>query len=100
MFWISYLRFSAVWLLNRFFMLLPAVAMLVAAGCATQQVSNDLPVICVDTPQVGKCGGKKPGFYYDYPSDTCRPFQYGPCHGPVPFSSRDQCETTCVARGK
>ncbi|MBP6582556.1 MAG: proteinase inhibitor I4 serpin, partial [Chromatiaceae bacterium] len=41
-----------------------------------------------------------PGFYYDYPSDTCRPFRYGSCHGPVPFTSRDLCDQTCVARGK
>ena len=70
------------------------------SGCATEPKSNDLLVICVDTPQVGKCAGKTPGFYYDYPSDTCRPFRYGTCHGPVAFTSRDQCEATCVSRGK
>lgn len=70
------------------------------SGCASEPKSNDLPVICVDSPLQGKCAGNKPGFYYDYPSDTCRPFRYGPCHGPVHFTSRDQCEATCVARGK
>ncbi|NCA89155.1 MAG: hypothetical protein EOM92_09630 [Gammaproteobacteria bacterium] len=80
--------------------LLSALTLLVFSGCASQQATNDLPVICVDTPQVGKCAGKTPGYYYDYPSDTCRPFRYGPCHGSLHFISRDECEATCVARGK
>ena len=80
------------------FLLLCGGAALLFSGCASQPASNDLPVICVDTPQVGKCAGNTPGFYYDYPSDTCRPFRYGPCHGPLRFTSRDQCEATCVAR--
>lgn len=71
-----------------------------SAGCESQKVSNDLPIICVDTPQLGKCNGSTPGFYYDYASDTCRPFRYGPCNGPMHFSNREQCEATCVARGK
>jgi len=85
--------------LIRLMVAVPVVAMLFA-GCETQQVSNELPLICVETPQLGKCNGSTAGFYYDYPSDTCRPFRYGPCHGRVPFSSRDLCESTCVARGK
>ena len=80
-------------------MALPVVA-IVFAGCESQRVSNELPIICVDTPQLGKCNGSIPGFYYDYPSDTCRPFRYGPCNGPMHFSNREQCEATCVARGK
>ncbi len=71
------------------------------AGCAvTQQKSNDLPVHCLDKPKAGQCNGTTPGFYYDYPSDTCRGFKYGTCHGPIPFTSRDACEQVCVARGK
>jgi hypothetical protein len=76
------------------------LAMTLVTGCTTDAPKNDLPVICVDSPLQGKCAGSKPGFYYDYPSDTCRPFQYGACHGPMHFISRDQCEATCVARGK
>ncbi len=75
-------------------------ALTLITGCATQTPNNDLPVSCVDSPLGGRCMGNKPGFYYDYPSDTCRPFRYGPCHGPVQFTSREQCEATCVARGK
>jgi hypothetical protein len=86
-------------------LLLPLVLVLVlvlVAGCASTQeaVANDLPVHCIGTPQAGKCEGRTRGFYYDYPSDTCRAFHYGPCHGPVAFTRRDQCEQTCVARGK
>lgn len=76
------------------------VALTLVAGCATQTTNNDLPVICVDSPLQGKCSGNQPGFYYDYPSDTCRPFRYGPCHGPLHFTSREDCEATCVARGR
>lgn len=76
------------------------VALILVSGCTTEAPKNGLPVICVDSPLQGKCLGNQPGFYYDYPSDTCRPFRYGPCHGPRHFTSRDQCEATCVARGK
>ena len=80
---------------------LPLVPLILLVGCATPEVStNDLPVFCLDTPKAGKCAGSTPGFYYDYPSDTCRPFRYGPCHGPVRFTSRELCEQACVARGK
>lgn len=66
-------------------------------GCATEKVNNDLPIQCVDNPLGAVCTGRVRGFYYDYPSDTCRPFLYGPCHGPVQFKSRELCEETCVA---
>ena len=80
---------------------LPLVPLFLMVGCATPEVAtNDLPVFCLDTPISGKCAGRTPGFYYDYPSDTCRPFRYGPCHGPVRFTSRELCEQACVARGK
>ncbi len=80
--------------------LLLVLVLALLAGCATQTATNELPVICVDSPLQGKCAGNKPGFYYDYPSDTCRPFRFGACHGPMHFSSREECEATCVARGK
>ena len=85
---------------NNLLRLSVAVVATLLAACESQPVSNELPLICVETPKMGKCTGSTPGFYYDFPSDTCRPFQYGSCHGAVPFSSRDRCESTCVARGK
>jgi hypothetical protein len=73
---------------------------LLAACAETPKKSNDLPVYCLDKPKAGQCSGNTPGFYYDYPSDTCRAFKYGNCHGPISFTSRDSCEQACVARGK
>ncbi len=80
---------------------LPLVPLVLLVGCATPRVdTNNLPVFCLDTPKAGNCAGRTPGFYYDYPSDTCRAFSYGPCHGPMPFTSRELCDQACVARGK
>lgn len=80
---------------------LPLAPLVLLVSCATHVVTtNDLPVICAEKPKSGNCEGRTPGFYYHYPSDTCRSFRYGSCHGPMPFTSREQCEQTCVARGK
>ncbi len=81
--------------------LLPLTPLFLVACSATHiATTNDLPVICAERPKNGNCDGTMPGFYYHYPSDTCRSFRYGSCHGPIPFTSREQCDQTCVARGK
>jgi hypothetical protein len=78
-------------------LILPAVAALaLLAGCVGNP-RNGLPVHCLDEPAPGTCKGRVPGYYYDYPSDTCRVFYHGGCGGRVPFESRSDCEETCVA---
>jgi hypothetical protein len=79
--------------------LLPCLALLAAAtGCVeTTETKPGLPVYCLDKPDPGPCDQRIPMYYYDYPSDTCRVFQYGGCQGHVPFETRSACEDACVA---
>jgi hypothetical protein len=77
-----------------------SLSLLLAACAGGGGGGNDLPVRCVDKPDAGPCGGRVPGFWYDYRTDSCRTFYYGGCGGHVPFRTRDACETLCLAKGK
>jgi len=70
---------------------------LALSGCGgSPDKDKVLPVHCLDKPDRGPCKARIPSYYYDYPSNTCRRFQYGGCRGHVPFETRSACEQACV----
>jgi hypothetical protein len=74
-----------------------AALLTLLAGCSASRDKNEfLPVYCLNAPDPGPCNGRIPGYYYDYPSNSCRMFHYGGCRGRVPFESRSACEEACV----
>jgi hypothetical protein len=56
---------------------------------------EDLHVSCLQKPDPGPCRGSKTAFFYDYRSDSCRPFRHGGCGGNVPFATLDACLRQC-----
>ena len=74
---------------------------LLLGGCMHNLQKQDLMhVNCMNAPDPGPCKGAIPGFYYDYPSDSCRRFIYGGCGGQRPFDSMEACIKACGAKGK
>jgi hypothetical protein len=74
---------------------------LLLAACGSTPESSpgeQLHVSCLEKPDTGVCRAAKTAFYYDYPSDSCRRFNWGGCGGRVPFQSMDQCVKTCGGR--
>ncbi|MCF8015735.1 MAG: proteinase inhibitor I4 serpin [Chromatiaceae bacterium] len=71
-------------------------------GCAGGPDAGDngdlLHVSCLQEPQLGRCSRSRPAFYYDYQSDSCRPFRQGVCDSDWPFQSLRDCVKTCGGR--
>jgi hypothetical protein len=87
--------------MQRSLRLLLTILMLALGGCGGEEVTrrNNLPVHCLDEPQLGVCKARVIGYFYDYRNNRCRPFRYGTCEGHVPFETLDTCEQTCVDSG-
>jgi hypothetical protein len=80
--------------------LFPLTAAVLLAGCGSSPDNGGdlIHVSCLAEPDRGPCGGAKPGFYYDYRSDSCKRFIHGGCGGRVPFATMEQCVETCGGR--
>jgi hypothetical protein len=75
---------------------------LVIGGCgggsrATVNTAEELPVSCLAKPKSGNCGGAQRKYYYDFRDNRCKPFTYTGCGGQVPFESKEDCVSYCVA---
>ncbi|MCG6940131.1 MAG: BPTI/Kunitz domain-containing protein [Thiohalocapsa sp.] len=57
--------------------------------------ADSLHVSCLQKPDPGPCRAAKPGYFYDYKSDSCRRFIWGGCQGNVPFETLEQCLKMC-----
>lgn len=57
-----------------------------------------LHVSCLQAPQTGTCSRPRPAFYYDYQTDSCRPFFPGVCDPNWPFHSVRDCLQVCGGR--
>lgn len=70
------------------------------AGCAggAGDVADLLHVSCLQEPQRGRCSQPRSAFYYDYQSDSCRPFKQGVCDPDWPFQSLRDCIQACGGR--
>ncbi len=79
-------------------MMTAAVYMSGCAPTATVRSADMLPVRCLDRPRRGHCRASIPAFYYDYRTDRCRQFLYSGCGGFIPFSTLNECATTCIER--
>jgi hypothetical protein len=80
--------------------LLLTILILALGGCGGEEVTrNNLPVHCLDEPQLGACKARVIGYFYDYRNNMCRPFRYGACEGHVPFETLDACEQACIDSG-
>ncbi|WP_462320860.1 BPTI/Kunitz domain-containing protein [Halochromatium sp.] len=76
--------------------------LLLLTACAGVGGSEDtadlLHVSCLQEPQPGRCSRPGPAFYYDYRSDSCRPFRQGVCDARWPFQSLRDCLNVCGGR--
>ena len=66
-------------------------------GGTTIDTSEELPVSCLAKPSAGKCGKRQKKYYYDYRDNRCKSFTYSGCGGRVPFESKEDCVSYCVA---
>jgi hypothetical protein len=76
-------------------------SVLVIAGCAggpSVPDGDQMHISCLTQPEPGSCRGTKPGFYYDYQTDSCRRFFYGSCGARVPFATIEDCRARCGGR--
>lgn len=69
-----------------------------AGGSSSGEAADLLHVSCLQEPQRGRCGRPRPAFYYDYQSDSCRPFRQGVCDPDWPFQALRDCVNTCGGR--
>ncbi|NEX16002.1 MAG: hypothetical protein C1943_05030 [Halochromatium sp.] len=67
-------------------------------GSKSREAANLLHVSCLQEPERGRCGRPRSAFYYDYRSDSCRPFMPGVCNSDWPFQSLRDCVRTCGGR--
>lgn len=58
---------------------------------------NDLvpPAACAAEPKRGPCKAAFEAWTFDAAAGACRPFLWGGCGDPPPFSTREDCERTC-----
>jgi hypothetical protein len=76
---------------------------LLLGGCGgggrgtTIDTAEELPVSCLAKPNPGGCGGRQKKYYYDYRDNRCKAFTYSGCGGRVPFESKEDCVSYCVA---
>ncbi|TVQ88987.1 MAG: alpha-1-antitrypsin [Chromatiaceae bacterium] len=82
---------------------LPAIAaalLLSSCGSTPQEAipTELLHVSCLQAPVTGRCAGETPGAWYDYRTDTCRPFPMTGCGGSAPFRTLADCIRTCGAK--
>lgn len=73
------------------------IALLLASCVEEPETRPGLPVHCLDEPDPGPCEGQEVRWYYDYRTDSCKPFHYGGCQGRVPFEDSESCRADCVA---
>jgi hypothetical protein len=66
-------------------------------GGTVVDTSQELPAGCLVKPIRGKCGGHQKKYYYDYRDNRCKTFTYSGCGGRVPFESKEDCVSYCVA---
>jgi hypothetical protein len=79
--------------------MLTAAVLVASCGSAPETAPSDgIHVSCLAEPDPGPCRAAKPGFYYDYRSDTCNRFIYGGCAGKLPFATMEECLQTCGGR--
>jgi hypothetical protein len=81
------------------------LAALLLAACGggpkvTQSADSGdlLHVSCLQAPPSGTCSRPRPAFYYDYQTDSCRPFFPGVCDPNWPFQSVRDCLQVCGGR--
>lgn len=77
-----------------------ALASLLLVGCSGNVSDGDdlVHVSCFNEPRAGRCSQRQPAFYYDYPTDTCRPVLGGVCDRRWPFPSMRSCVEACGGR--
>lgn len=88
--------------LFRLCVLLPGLLLVACAagsgGTGAADSGDLLHVSCLQAPQPGRCSRPRPAFYYDYPSDSCRPFRPEVCDPAWPFQSIRDCVQVCGGR--
>ena len=57
-------------------------------GCKTMYPDKR----CRLKPDKGPCNGSIEKYYYDRVEKKCKPFDWGGCHGVVPFDYMEECE--------
>ncbi|WP_416274541.1 BPTI/Kunitz domain-containing protein [Lamprobacter sp.] len=67
-------------------------------GSGPRDAADLLHVGCLQQPERGRCGQPRPAFYYDYQSDSCRPFMQGVCDPDWLFQSLRDCVRICGGR--
>lgn len=66
-------------------------------GGSAINTAEELPVSCLAKPNPGKCRGRQKKYYYDFRDNRCKTFTYTGCGGRVPFESKEDCVSYCVA---
>jgi len=91
-------------LLGRRFYVVPCLLLIMLSllgcggGAQSREAADLLHVSCLQEPEPGRCGRPRSAFYYDYRSDSCRPFMAGVCDPDWPFRSLRDCVRTCGGR--
>lgn len=78
-----------------------ALGGLVLHGCGGGTLTDDSDLIhvsCFEMPAASRCSRPVSGFYYDYPSNTCRPVRGGVCDRDWPFRTLRDCVDACGGR--
>lgn len=57
-----------------------------------------LPAACRAAPSRGPCKAAFAAWWFDAATKTCKPFLWGGCGDPPPFTSIEDCERTCRPR--
>lgn len=76
---------------------LPLILILIAfalIGCKTLQQDKRCRLI----PQAGPCNDSIIKYYYDRAEAKCKPFNWGGCHGLVPFDFIEECEACATTQ--
>lgn len=60
--------------------------------------ASGLPAACRAAPSRGPCKAAFPAWWFDASSSRCKPFLWGGCGDPPPFTSIEDCERTCRPR--
>lgn len=70
---------------------------LALTGCAGggANTADLMHVSCLQVPQPGRCSKPRAVFYYDYRTDSCKPFARGVCDPDWPFRSLRDCVKAC-----
>jgi len=79
---------------------LGVAVLLFGCGSLPEPSANGIHVSCLQEPDGGMCRTARPGYYYDYRSDSCKRFFQGGCGGTVPFETLDDCVQACGGKGR